>query len=117
MVKKVMQSFRYAINGLVLAFRSEMNLRIHFVAALVVLLVSIILDISRTDLIILLIMIAFVLITEIFNTSVEKVLDYINPEYDAQIKAIKDLSAGAVLLSALFAIIVGLIVIFPYILK
>ena len=58
--------------------------------------------------------ISTVFITELINTSIERVADYISPEFHPKIKLIKDLAPGAVLVAALFAILIGTIVFIPY---
>lgn len=109
-------SFSNAIRGLATVARNELNFRIHLVAFLIVIITGIALKISANDWIAILIVSFVVLICEAFNTAVELLCDYISPQQNKTIGLIKDISAGSVLLSAILAIITGLIVFIPKIL-
>ncbi len=113
-LKKRIHSFRYAIEGLVAFFKEEHNARIHLVASCIVLSTGFFLKISQMEWIAILFAISIVFITELINTSIERVADYISPEFHPKIKLIKDLAAGAVLVAALFAILVGSLVFIPH---
>jgi diacylglycerol kinase len=116
-VKKLIDSFKYAMNGLVIVFREERNFKIHIIASIVVIILAAYLEVSNQDFAILVIAIALVLIAEVFNTVVESILDFISPEYDFNVKKIKDLAAGAVFLAATFAIIIGVLVFSPHFIR
>lgn len=108
-------SFRFAFNGLGIAFKNERNLRIHFCMAGVVLLFAFILKISKIEWIILLLTITLVIFAELLNTAIEAVVDLIcKDEYHHYGKIAKDVAAGAVLLTSLTAVLVGAIIFLPY---
>jgi diacylglycerol kinase len=111
-----LRSFRYALNGIKILFLNEPNALIHIVVLVFALVAGIILKISTTEWCLIAIVSGFVLATEAINTSVERVADFVHPDRHEKIKAIKDLAAAAVLLSAITAFIVGLLVFLPKIL-
>jgi diacylglycerol kinase (ATP) len=106
----VFQSFNYALEGVIHALRTQRNMRIHFAIAAAVLVVAFIYDVTRLELIALMIAIAFVLIAEMVNTAVEATIDLSTPSFDPLAKIAKDLAAGAVLIAAVNAIAVGYLV-------
>jgi diacylglycerol kinase (ATP) len=106
-------SIRYAINGLVDFFRGEHNAWLHLIATVAVIILSLVFPVSRTELLALVFAVGFVWTAEIFNTVIEKIMDFIAPDIDGRIKFIKDLSAAAVLISAITALTIGCIVFIP----
>ncbi len=116
-MKRFFKSFKFAIRGLFFAFLNEKNFQFHIFVALVVLILSFILKINQTEWIFIISAIFLVLISELINSAIEKSLNLIDNEYNKNIEIIKDISAGFVLLSALYAIIVGLLIFLPYLLK
>ena len=116
-MKDRIASFGYAFNGLKVAFREEPNFRIHLVAVILVIMAGIFLDVSRVDWAILLLTAALVIITELLNTAIENICDFIQPEQDVRIGRIKDVCAAAVLVSAIAAIVIAVIVFWPYVRK
>lgn len=110
-------SFRYAINGIVAALRQEPNLKFHFLAGVLVILLSFILNISKADWIIIIILIGLVISVELTNTAIEAVVDHFTNDNHPGAKLAKDISAGAVLISALTAAVAGMIIFIPYIFK
>ena len=109
------QSSKHAIRGIKTILKNERNFRIQIVAATSVSIVGIILNISHQDWIALGFLIALVLISEAFNSVIEAVCDTVSKEYRVNIKYAKDVSAGAVLVSAILSVILGLIIFMPYI--
>jgi diacylglycerol kinase len=107
-------SFRCAGRGLWLAAQAR-NLRIMLGVFLAVILLAAAYDVSVTRWAVLLVCGSVVLATEVLNTSIEALADYVQREYDEDIRAIKDLAAGAVLLTAGLAGAVGVIVFWPYV--
>jgi diacylglycerol kinase (ATP) len=107
------KSFLYAFEGIIQFFRKEHNAWLHLVATGAVVIMGILLRVSRTEAIALVIAVALVWICEILNTCVEKTMDMITKEYDPRVKVIKDLSAGAVLVAAAAAAVIGVIVFLP----
>ncbi len=90
--------------------KKERNMKIHFVAALGVILFSALLQVSSEDMLWIFLAIALVMITEILNTFFEKLLDLLNPEYNVVVKRLKDMSAAGVLMASIFAVVVALAV-------
>lgn len=107
------KSFGYAINGIKIIIREEHNFRIHLFAALCVLLAGILLKITTMEWIALMFAIGFVFTLEIVNTAIENMADFVSPDHHEMIKKIKDLSSAGVLVSAVTALVVGLLVFVP----
>lgn len=108
--RKVLRSFRFAGQGIIDLFRFENNAKVHLLIAGIVLLAGIYFRLSRTEWIIIVTQIGLVWTAEAFNTAIEKLCDFVSPGLHPQIKVIKDLSSGAVLILAISAVIVGLII-------
>ena len=106
----LLKSFDHAFQGLVLAVRHQRNMRIHIAVALVVLVASIFLDVSRIELVVVFATIAFVLMAELINSAIEALVDIITDEFDPRAKAAKDLAAGAVLVAAINSLVVAYLV-------
>lgn len=94
----------------------EHNARIHLVAAICAVIASIVFEISAFEWIAVIVAIGLVFALELMNSAIERIADFIAPEKNEKIKKIKDLSAAGVLISAITALIVGLIVFLPKIL-
>lgn len=114
--KKLINSFKYAISGIISSFKTERNMKIHILIMILVIIAGIILKVSALDWIILVIMFALVISAELFNTVIETVVDMITMEKNEKAKIAKDIAAGAVLVLAIGSIIVGLIIFIPKIL-
>ncbi|HHV26259.1 phosphatase PAP2 family protein [Anaerosalibacter bizertensis] len=110
--RNIIDSFNYAVAGIIYALKTQRNLRIHFSIATVVLFTSLFLDFSRLEFLMLLLTIAFVMVSEMINTSIEKTIDMITEEYHPLAKIAKNVAAGAVLISAINAIVVGYLLFF-----
>ena len=109
-MKRFIKSFGYALAGIRMAFRSEQSLRIHALAAILAIAAGIFLGISMTAWGFVIFAIGFVLMAELFNTGIERLGDgSSNGEQKLIIKKAKDVSAGAVLISALTALVIGLL--------
>lgn len=108
-----LKSFQFALAGIFGFFRTEHNARLHLLASIAVVVLSLIVKVSAAEAIALTIGMALVWISEMFNTCIEKTMDIITQEYDHRVKNIKDMSAGAVLVSAVAALVIGLIVFIP----
>jgi diacylglycerol kinase (ATP) len=106
----LVQSFNYAFEGVIHALRTQRNLRIHFAIATTVLVLAFVYDVTRLELIALLVSITFVLVAEMVNSAVEATIDLSTPSFDPLAKIAKDLAAGAVLISSVNAIAVGYLV-------
>jgi len=110
---KIIKGFKYALQGIISAFKSERNMKIHVLIMLLVIIAGIILKISTIEWIICIILFALVIGAEMFNTAIEAVVDIIMPEKNDKAKFIKDVSAGAVLIFAISAAIIGMILFVP----
>lgn len=115
--KKLINSFKYAIEGIISSFRTEQNMKIHVFIMIVVIISGIILKLSALEWIILTIVIALVISAELFNTTIETVVDMITKEKNEKAKLAKDVAAGAVLVLAIGSVVVGLIIFIPKILE
>ncbi|MFC3563109.1 diacylglycerol kinase family protein [Pedobacter jamesrossensis] len=107
------KSFKYAFEGLKFFFVNEHNGRVHFGAAFFAIGLSFYLKISNLEWIAIISVIAVVFTAEIFNSAIEKLADAVTLEINPQIKIIKDLAAGAVLVTAVLAALVGGIIFLP----
>lgn len=107
-------SFKYAFEGLFAALKEEPNLKFHFLAGLIVILVSYYLRLSKTDWILVIILIGFVIAIELTNTAIEAVIDKFVETNHPGAKLAKDISAAAVLIAALAAATIGMIIFLPY---
>ncbi|WP_028588752.1 diacylglycerol kinase family protein [Paenibacillus massiliensis] len=105
-------TFRHAWEGIVYAFRTQINMRVHVAATLLVGVMGYILHISLIDWLFVITAMALVLVAEMINTAIETTVDLISPEFHSLAKIAKDTAAGAVLMAAVFAVIVGCIVFF-----
>ena len=110
------ESFKYAWEGLLHLVQEEPNARIHLVAAIAAVLCGWYFGIDKSEWLVIVLCIGIVLITEAINTAIENVCDYISPAYHDKIKIIKDLSAAAVLISAVISIIIAGCIFVPKIL-
>lgn len=109
-VRKLIDSFNYAINGLLYALRTQRNMRIHFGFAMLALLLSVLFNVSKVELLILFFTISLVIITEMINTAVEAVVDLYTRRYHPLARIAKNVAAGAVFFAAINAIIVGYLI-------
>ena len=105
--RSMAESFNAAIEGFLFVIRTQRNMRIHFMLAVLVLLLGICLNFTRVELIMLLLTSAIVLITEMINTAMEIVMDYVEVSHSQWVKVVKDITAGAVLMASISAVIVG----------
>ena len=107
------KSIGYAFEGMTKFFRSEHNALLHLIATIIVCLLAVVMKASRTEILCLMLAAGFVWTAELFNTAIEKIMDFITEEKHPQIKFIKDISAAAVLIAAIVAFITGAIVFIP----
>lgn len=112
--RKHLASYKFSVRGIWLAFRYEPNMIFHLIAAVAVVLTNSLLNVSRMDWLITLILIGLALMAEIFNTAIEKLADRVTKEQDTLIGQVKDLASGAVLTICCFAVICALIIYLPY---
>jgi diacylglycerol kinase (ATP) len=115
-ISKRLKSFVFAFNGLRILFSEEHNARVHLIATIIVISASIFYKLNTYEWIAIIFSIGIVFIAEIFNTAIENIADFLTTEKNDKIKIIKDLSAAAVLISALISFTIGLIIFLPKIL-
>ena len=108
--RKVLRSFRFAGRGIVDLFRYENNAKVHLLIAGLVIPVGLWLRLTRVEWAVVLTQIGLVWAAEAINTALEKLCDFVSPGLHPQIKAIKDMASGAVLILAIGAVVVGVIV-------
>ncbi|MFH1856290.1 MAG: diacylglycerol kinase [Candidatus Omnitrophota bacterium] len=108
--RKLAESFNTAIEGFIFVLKTQYNMRVHFVIGACVLFAGIYLNISKTELLLLTTAITFVLISEMFNTAVELIIDLITDTFHPLARIIKDITAGCVLLAAINSVVVGYLV-------
>ena len=115
--KKLINSFKYAIQGLILSFKKERNMKIHFFIMLVVIILGFILKISKVEWIICIILFGIVISGEMFNTAIETTVDIAMPYKNENAKIAKDVSAGAVLILAFVSAVIGCIIFIPKVIE
>ncbi len=114
--KKRYNSFKFALQGINSAVRSEPHMRLHMLSAIGVILAGFIFQVTKLEWCLLIASIGFVLVAEIFNTAIETLTNLVSPGRNPLAGKTKDLAAGAVLVAAITAVIIGLIIFIPYIL-
>lgn len=114
--KKIEDSFKHAFDGIVSSFKSERNMRIHFMMMIMVVLLGLILKINEYEWLICLILFGLIISLELVNTAIETVVDMVMPQINEKAKLAKDIAAGAVLVSAIASVIIGIMVFLPKIL-
>ncbi len=112
-VKARLKSFRYAFEGLNNFFSAQHNAIIHLLMTIAVVFAAIFFNVNRGEAIAIILAAGFVWAAEFFNTAIEKLADIVSKEFHPGIKFIKDVSAAAVLLSAITAVLVGAIIFLP----
>jgi diacylglycerol kinase (ATP) len=114
-LRQWIKSANFAIEGILHGAKTQRHLRYHFFSAAIVLFVSYILGVSRSEFIILSLAVILVLSAEMMNSAIEAIVDLISPEYTEKARIAKDIAAGAVLTTAFGAAVLGYVVLFPYI--
>lgn len=111
------KALKNSVNGIFYSFKNEKNIKIQLCFAIFAIIMSVLLKISYIECTIITITIFFVLFAEFINTSIEKTIDMYTEEYNEKAKIAKDIAAGAVLLSAICSVIVGIFVFLPKLLE
>lgn len=112
MKKSIINSFNYAVTGIMTSIKSERNMLIHYIVAILVVITSLFFDFTRAEFLILLFSISLVLSLELINTAIESVVDMITDDFHPLAKIAKDIAAGAVLIATGNALIVGYLLFF-----
>jgi diacylglycerol kinase len=111
----IIKSFRFAFDGLAYAFRNEKNFRVHCIIALLVVVAMLVLPLDIVERALLLMMIMAVLVLELVNTALERAMDVVQPDIHPTVKIVKDVMASAVLLGAVFSVLIGVLIFLPHI--
>ncbi len=112
-MKKVINSFRNAFNGIQYCVNTQRSFRIHLAVTVLVFLLTVILRVSQTEVFFLLSAVFLVLVTEVINTAIERTVDLNTRRINPIAHVAKDAAAGAVLLAAFYALIIGVLVFIP----
>lgn len=115
--KRFTSSFGYAWTGVKQAVRHEQNLKIHLIIAVAVITLSIALNVPFVEKLILLVVIGIVISLEMINTALERIVDLVTKEYHPLARVVKDVSAGAVLIFSIFAVIIGILIFYEPIMQ
>jgi diacylglycerol kinase (ATP) len=115
--KRLVDSFNDAIEGIIYTVKSQRSMRLHFLIGLLVILLTVALGLGKIETIFITLSIALVLITEMLNTAIEKMMDIVTPEFHPLGRIIKDIVAGCVLLASLTAVVVGYIIFSKYLIN
>ncbi len=111
-VKRLIDSLNYAFEGIVYGLKTQRNMKIHFLVAIIVLVASLFFDLTRIEILILFLTISVVIVAEMINTSIESTIDLITDKYHVFAKTAKNVAAGAVLIAAINSIIVAYLIFF-----
>ena len=112
-IKRLGNSFKYAVTGIISAFKTEQNLLVHTIVAIIAIVLGILLKLSTLEFAIVALVIGLVVTAEMINTSIEYTIDMAMPAINPLAKMAKDVASGAVLFSALASIAVGLLIYLP----
>lgn len=115
--RRLLKSFQYAVKGFKKSFKEEQNLRIQTVIGFLTILLGIYFNITRMEWAMLVFIIGLVIIMELANSAVERISDILKPRIDKYVKEIKDIAAATVMASSVTAIIIGIIIFYPYFFK
>lgn len=113
--KNVLDSFKYAYQGIVYTLRTQRNMRIHVSAAALVILTAIFLKVTKVEMAILILSCNIVITAEMINTSIESTIDLYSRQRHPLAKIGKDVAAAAVLVSSISSAVVGTLILGPYI--
>lgn len=111
--KNWIESVNHAVSGIFHAVRTEQNMRVHALIALLVLAAALVLGVSRFEAVALLLAIGFVMVAELINTAIEAAVDLVTSEIRPLARIAKDVAAGAVLIAAITSVFVGAVIFFP----
>lgn len=110
--RNLIDSFNYAIEGILHVFKTQRNMKIHFAIAIAVLFFCLFLDLTRVEFVIILFTISLVLIAEMINTAIETTIDMLVKNYNPMAKIAKNVAAGAVLIAAVNSVLVAYLIFF-----
>lgn len=111
--KKIKDSFKYAFSGIMSAFKTEKNMKVHMIAVICVIVFGLLLKLNLLEWIICISCFVLVIGGELFNTAIEVVVDLVSPGINEKAKKSKDIAAGGVLVFAIGSLIIGLLIFVP----
>lgn len=111
--KRLINSFKYAFQGLKYAFNYEQNILVHFFATVIVIILGILFKVSSTEWLVIFLIIGLVIATELINTSIEATIDLITDEVNPLAKIAKDTAAAAVLIFGITALAIAIVIFVP----
>lgn len=117
MIIRCIKSFKYAFKGIYLLFTKENNAKVHLLAAIITVAAGMYFDLEKEEWLWVLAAIFIVFAAEAFNTAIEKLTDYVCPDFDPKAGTVKDIAAAGVLLTVFFAFSVGCVIFLPKIFK
>ncbi len=117
MPRKRLASFKYASHGIWQALKDGPNLQIHILFGIIAILLGLIFQITYFEWLIIILLIGLVISLELTNTAIEETVDYFTQNLHPGAKRAKDVAAGAVLIAAITALIIGLFIFLPYIIQ
>lgn len=112
-MKKLIHSFKYAVEGIISSFKTEKNMKIHIFMMICVIGLGIFFQISKIEWMICILLFTLVIGAELFNTAIETVVNIVMPDKNEKAKLAKDVSAGAVLVFAIGSAIIGFLIFIP----
>jgi len=113
-LRKWLKSANFAIEGILHGAKTQRHLRYHFFSTAFVLFLSFLLGVTRMEFVAISLAVMLVITAEMLNSAIEVVVDILSPEYSEKARVAKDIAAGAVLISAFGAAVLGYIILFPY---
>ncbi len=116
-LKRLIRSFRYAGRGLIRVFKEEQSFRIQVVLGFLVLILALIFNVKVWEAVALLLVTMMVLVLELINSVFERVVDVLKPRMHPYVETVKDIMAAVVLLSSLGAILIGALILGPYLVE
>lgn len=115
-LKRLIRSFRYAGRGLIRVFREEQSFRVQTTVGLLVLILALLFHVKIWEAVALLLVIMIVLVLELINSVFERVVDVLKPRMHPYVETVKDIMAAVVLISSVGAILIGFLILGPYVL-
>lgn len=112
-MKKFLKGFYFAFNGISYSFRTQLNFKIHGLISLLVIALCFYLGLTSAEWLWIIAAMSLVLIAELFNTAIETLVDLVSPEFNPKAGLIKDISAAAVLIAAVLALLIGILILLP----
>lgn len=113
-ISRFLRSLRFALKGLATVFREEQSFRIQLLAAFITFGLGTYFRVSKSEAVALILVASSVLVLELVNSTLERVVDYMKPRLHHYVEVVKDMMAGAVLVASLGAAIIGIIIFYPY---